>query len=277
MIISDSHTDFLTAIKTQAKRKSYVEQIAKFKPTICAAVFTTGKNMTLRKLKNYKKEIENYNKSYHTHFLFTIEDLGFVKSIFDLVEVVKLKPFAVTLTWNNKNQFAGGAHSKGGLTKFGKLAIKLLEQNGIKVDCAHLNRRSFWQFTKLTTKPIFVSHTNLNCIYPHKRNLTNKQLTCVTQSGGYVGITLYQKFILKNKITPKDVAMQFNKIKELVGTKNCGFGTDFFGIEKRFLPSDISTYKDFNLIKKELCSLNFTKAETRRIFANNFNGFVKRT
>ncbi|MCQ2555711.1 MAG: dipeptidase, partial [Clostridia bacterium] len=222
MIISDSHTDFLTAIKTQAKRKSYVEQIAKFKPTICAAVFTTGKNITLRKLKNYKKEIENYNKIYHTHFLFTIEDLGFVKSIFDLVEVVKLKPFAVTLTWNNKNQFAGGANSKGGLTKFGKKAIKLLEENGVKVDCAHLNRKSFWQFARLTTKPIFVSHTNLNCVHPHGRNLTNKQIEFVAKSGGYVGITLYQKFILEHKITPKDVAIQFAKIKDLVGTKNCG-------------------------------------------------------
>ncbi len=276
MIISDSHTDFLTAIKTKKQRKIYVEQIAKFKPTICTAVFTTGKNMTLRKLKNYKKEIENNNKIYHTHFLFTIEDLGFVKSVFDLMEVIKLKPFAVTLTWNNKNQFGGGAHSTCGLTKFGKLAIKILEQNGILVDCAHLNRKSFWQFTRLTTKPIFVSHSNLNCICSHKRNLTNKQIEFIAKSGGYVGLTLYQKFILENKITPKDVAMQFNKIKTLVGTKNCGFGTDFFGIEKQYLPSNISGYKDFHLIKSELKFLRFSNKEVGQIFANNFKHFIKR-
>ena len=111
--------------------------------------------------------------------------------------LIKLKPFAVTLTWNNKNQFGGGAHSTCGLTKFGKLAIKMLEQNGILVDCAHLNRKSFWQFTRLTTKPIFVSHSNLNCICSHKRNLTNKQIEFIAKSGGYVGLTLYQKFILE--------------------------------------------------------------------------------
>ena len=42
-----------------------------------------------------------------------------------------------------------------GLSKLGKSVVKILEENNILIDTAHLSRKAFKDFSKITTKPIF--------------------------------------------------------------------------------------------------------------------------
>ena len=77
--------------------------------------------------------------------------------------------------------------------------LKLLEENNILVDTAHLSRKAFYDFAKITTKPIYNSHANLNTLFAHPRNLTNKQIEKIVQSNGFLGLTIYEHFISKQK------------------------------------------------------------------------------
>ena len=107
MKICDAHTDFLTEIKNQDNREQYVKKIRKVANNICCAIFTTNSTMSVKDVENFKFEIEKYNKIYKTKLMLTIEDLGFIKTKEDLFKLIELKPFNVTLTWNDKNQFSG--------------------------------------------------------------------------------------------------------------------------------------------------------------------------
>ena len=276
-MISDSHTDFITELKSTKEKEQYVKDINRWgAKTICSAVFTTQDNLTLKKITKYKKEIDELKTKYGVNFIFAVEDLGFLR-VEEIDDFIKLKPFSTTLTWNFDNNFAGGANSNSGLTRLGKRIIKVLEQNNIVIDTAHLNRKSFWQFARFTTKPIFNSHSNIYTLHRHKRNLTNKQIKKIVETNGYLGITIYDEFIAGKQITSLDIAKQFDYLINKFGSLNFGFGTDFYGIDKLHLPIDIKNYKDLQkTITKHLKQMGHNKEVVENIMYKNFESFVKR-
>jgi len=273
--LTDAHSDLLTSLPN-SKQIKFIRNLPANVKVLNLAVFTTHKNLGINSLKRCKQKIENLQKLTRTHLLFSVEDIGTV-SPYEIDELIKLKPFCVSLTWNNKNQYAGGALSTNCITKCGKQAIKKLEENNILIDTAHLNRKSFWQFSKLTTKPMLCTHANINASHKHPRNLTNQQIKKIVDSNGFIGLTIYQKFISNNKITAKDIAKQINCLIKNFGYKNFGFGTDFFGINKKDLPTNIKCYSDFSQIATELKNMGHSNKVIRHIFYQNFSNFLKQT
>lgn len=276
MKLCDSHTDFLTEIKFKKEREKYINKIKNNIKYISCAVFTTNKIINIEKIKKYLKEIEKYNKKYNLNLVLSIEDLGFVKSEKEIKELIKLKPISATLTWNNKNQFAGGSLTNKGLTKLGIATIKLLEENNILVDTAHLSKKAFYDFAKITTKPIYNSHANINTLFTHPRNLTNNQIEKIVKSNGFLGLTIYEHFISNQKITCKDIALQFDYLIKKYGHKNFGLGTDLFGIEKEFLPTDFSGYTQVDNLVLEFKKLNFSQEIIDAILFKNYEDFLLR-
>lgn len=277
MKICDAHTDFLTEIKDKEKREDYVKSICGVVDVVSCAVFTTNSTISVNDVENFKLELDYYNKKYKTKLLLSIEDMGFIKNEQDLYKLIELKPISITLTWNNQNQFAGGADTNIGLTKLGIKTIKTLEANNVLIDTAHLSRKAFYEFAKITTKPIYNSHSNVNQLYNHKRNLTNNQIEKIVKSGGFLGLTFYKKFISSKNISLKDVAIQFDYLIKKFGYKNFGLGTDLFGIEQQFLPKDFKNYADINQLKKELKKLNYSNKVINAIIYKNYKNFLKIT
>ena len=276
MRVCDAHTDFLTTIKDKTEREQYVKSISKNAGIISCAIFTTNSTICLNDVENFKLEIDNYNKKYNTQFLLSIEDLGFIKSVKELNQLIKLKPFSVTLTWNFKNQFAGGANTNLGLTRFGIKAIRILEENNILIDTAHLSRKAFFQFSNITTKPIYNSHSNIDLLHKHKRNLTDKQIKKIVKSDGFLGLTIYQKFISNNRITTKDVALQFQYIIKKFGSKHCGLGTDLYGIDENLLPTNFKSYFDLEKLKLDLKDLGYSKQVINNLIYRNYQKLTQK-
>lgn len=275
MRICDAHTDFLTEIKNNKEREEYVKSIKNITEIISCAVFTTNSTISVKDVENFKIEIDKYNKKYKTNLMLSIEDLGFVKNVDELKQLIKLKPISVTLTWNYKNQFAGGTNSNCGISKFGKLAIKMLEENDILIDTAHLSKVAFNQFVKITTKPIYNSHSNIYRIYKHKRNLTDSQIQKIVDSNGFLGITFYKNFIASKNISCKDIANQFDYLIKKFGYKTFGLGTDLYGIDNESLPTDFKSYLDVKNLVKELKKLKYSNKIINAIIYKNYKKFIK--
>lgn len=282
-MIADAHNDFLTAVKNKLQRAKLVQTFVKSGVKVLnCAVFTTEQNLTIADIENFAKEVEEYNQKYFIagkqvcRFLLSIEDIGFVCSASDLIRLVNVKPVSATLTWNKNNQFAGGALDFGGLTRLGKFVVRVLEHNNILVDTAHLNKKSFWQFKKITTKPIYCSHANIFALHTHKRNLTNRQIEAIKSSGGYLGLTLYQDFVSSTKTTSQDIANQFKFLFTHFGVKSFGFGTDFFGIDTQKLPRDIACYKDLKKVENQLKFASVLPKNLAYIMHKNYICFLSR-
>jgi len=275
MKLCDAHTDFLTEIKNKNERENYIKNICKKIKIISCAVFTTNSTLGVQDVENFKKELNYYNRKYKIKLLLSIEDLGFIKTENDLNKLIKLKPISVTLTWNEENQFAGGADSKKGLTKLGIKTIKLLENNNILIDTAHLSRKAFNQFCKITKKPIYNSHSNINVLNKHNRNLNNNQIKKIVNSGGFLGLTFYEKFISNKKIDCFDIALQFDYLIKKFGYKNFGLGTDLYGIKNENLPKDFKSYNDIKNLINELKKLHYSNKIINAIIYKNYTKFTK--
>ncbi len=172
-----------------------------------------------------------------------IEDGWFITAE-NLPKLIKLHPHSVGLTWNDKNNLASGAHSRGGITPFGYRVIKKLEAANIQIDTAHLNRRSFWEFARVTTRPLICTHTAFHAVHHHARNLTNRQVRAIIQSGGMVGLALVPRFLTRDHISCDiyDLIKHISHFKRRFPCAKLHWGTDFYGTEQ--LPAHIKSYTE---------------------------------
>ena len=246
--LTDSHTDLVTALSSKFQ-KEFIHNLPTNVQAINCAVFTTDNSLCVKDIKKHKQQIQKLQKLTKTKLLFSVEDIGSI-SAKEIDKLIKLKPFCVSLTWNFKNQYAGGAKSKGKITKLGKTTIKKLESNNVIIDTAHLNKKSFWKFVKITNKPILNTHSNINALHKNARNLTDKQIKTICDSNGFLGITIFDEFVKGGPINTYDIALQLDYLIKKFGHQNFGFGTDFFGIHH--LPTDLKTYDDIYKIANHL-------------------------
>lgn len=188
-----------------------------------------------------------------------IEDAWFL-TMENIDKLIALHPHSVGLTWNHANDLAGGAHSKVGITPLGYQVIKRLEASSIQIDTAHLNRRSFWQFTKVTTRPLICTHTALNAVHQHPRNLTNRQIRTIIKSGGLIGLALVPKFLTETttscvfKSLINHILYYHNKFPN----HTLHWGTDFYGTQ--YLPQGIKNYQDiYHLLNTKVIGYSVLK------------------
>ena len=75
-----------------------------------------------------------------------------------------------------------------GLTDAGKALVRACNELGILVDLSHMNEKGFWDVAQLSTSPLVASHSNAHALTPTPRNLTDRQLDAIRDSGGVVGV-----------------------------------------------------------------------------------------
>ncbi len=172
-----------------------------------------------------------------------IEDAWFLTAE-NLDEFIALHPHSVGLTWNMANQLASGAYSRGGITTWGYQVIQRLEKAGIQIDTAHLNRRSFWQFTRVTTRPLVCTHTAFAAVYRHPRNLSNRQIRAIIKSNGLIGLALVPKFLTNTttSCSAYDLIKHIHYFKKHFSNATLHWGTDFYGT--KYLPQHIQNYNN---------------------------------
>jgi membrane dipeptidase len=84
-----------------------------------------------------------------------------------------------------------------GLLPRGRDLVRELEHHRTLVDLAHASPRLFWDVVELhdRTRPLVVSHTGLAGATPHWRNLDDRQLRSIADSGGIVGILYHGPYL----------------------------------------------------------------------------------
>ena len=109
----------------------------------------------------------------------------------------------LTLTWNNSTSWATSSYDeqpeakypRKGLTDFGRLVVKKMNELGILVDISHVGERTFWDVMETTTKPVIASHSSVYNICKFHRNLKDDQIRAVAENKGVVMVNFYPGYI----------------------------------------------------------------------------------
>jgi membrane dipeptidase len=159
------------------------------------------------------------------------------------------------LVWSRPTPYAEGVpfkfpHSPDtgrGLTDAGKALVKACNELGIMVDLSHLNEKGFWDVARITDAPLVATHSNAHVLCPLPRNLTDKQLDAIKESGGIVGVNFVVMLVrddaANNADTPMaDVMRHIDYLVEHMGIDHVGFGSDFGAAT---VPNDLNSAARF--------------------------------
>ena len=176
----------------------------------------------------------------------------------------------VSLTWNYRNQLAGGCLEDGGLTLLGEEIIKEINRFKITVDLSHLNQKSFFEVIEKADS-VVATHGGVSSLVEHKRNLTDEQLKLLKDKNGIIGLTVYPDFI------GADPYLGFyNAVAhclELGLEDNLSLGTDFDGAE---MYKNLSKVSHLYLLKQYLIDKNIPQTIVNKIFFENSQKFYNR-
>lgn len=214
-------------------------------------------------------------KSRKIGFLLHLEGIDYFQDSLEMVDVFyQLGVRSIALTWRNKNYFAGGNNSSGGLTPLGKQLIKKLAKTPVVVDLAHSNKDTFWDVVRIADFPLIVSHTLCETITPNSRNLDDEQIKAIAKSGGVVCMAAIPDFIGGDTI--QDYVKHFLHVIKIVGSDHVGFGTDFDGLidhEDTFVRNFDDSSKFPNVLR-ELKKAGLTPKDLEKIAYKNLERVI---
>jgi membrane dipeptidase len=145
------------------------------------------------------------------------------------------------IVWSRSNAFGhgvpfelGSPDTGPGLTEVGKKLVQACNQLGVLIDLSHLNEKGFWDVADLSRAPLVATHSGAHAISPVTRNLTDKQLDAIGQSGGIVGVNFHVGFLREdgqdNADTPlSQTVRHLDYIVNRIGLDHVALGSDFDG------------------------------------------------
>jgi membrane dipeptidase len=144
--------------------------------------------------------------------------------------------------WSRPNAFAHGVpfispsspDTGPGLTEAGEALVTRCAELGILVDVSHLNEAGFWDLARLELGPIVASHSAVHALCPTSRNLTDRQLDAIGESGGLVGIVFACPFLRSDFADDEDtplelIATHARYVADRIGLEHVALGSDYDG------------------------------------------------
>jgi len=167
------------------------------------------------------------------------------------------------------NKLGGSAHgiSGDGLTEFGKSVIQKMDELNMIVDVAHSSPKLIDDILLITDQPIVSSHTGVKGTCDNVRNLSDKHIKAIANSGGLISIAMFEQAVCG--IDAKATANAIKYTTDLVGVDFVALGSDFDGSVTT--PFDIT---GLPLIVEELMKLNFSRDDINKIMGANMKRFL---
>lgn len=167
-----------------------------------------------------------------------------------------------------------------GLTDAGKALVRECNSLGVMLDLSHLNEKGFWDVAALTTAPLVATHSNAHALCPSPRNLTDKQLDAIKESGGMVGVNFHTSFLCcdgrkdPTNTSYTEIVRHMVYLVERMGIDHVGFGSDFDGAA---IPADLGDVTGLPKILAALRDHGFNDAELKKLTHQNWVRVLRAT
>ena len=182
--------------------------------------------------------------------------------------------------WSRPNLFAYGVPFRfpsspdigPGLSEAGKDLVRACNELKIMLDLSHMNEQGFWDIAALSQAPLVASHSNVHALCPHSRNLTDRQLDAIRDTGGLAGINFGVLFLradgTRNTDTPLSLLVDhIDYIVERIGIDHVALGSDFDGTA---IPAAMRSAADLPLLVDLLRTRGYDDAALVKICHGNW-------
>jgi len=242
-------------------------------------------------VKSYKEMLKAIQENKFYIFI-GIEGLSSIGDNLDLIDYYcDFGARHASLTWNEENLLATGVRGnpKRGLSDLGKKAVKKINSKNMLLDVSHLNEKSFWDVAEESNKPIIASHSNCKSICDVPRNLNDRQLLKIADTGGLVGINSFNQFVHKDmeKQNIQILTRHIEHMVNIMGIEHVGIGLDYCDFlddssmnsfseqENSYTLGLEDSSKTYNLIL-EMKKIGFSDGDIEKIAYKNYHELIKK-
>jgi membrane dipeptidase len=182
--------------------------------------------------------------------------------------------------WSRANAFATGVQFVfpstpdigPGLSDAGVALVKSCAELGILVDLSHMNETGFWDVAGLELGPLVASHAGAHSVAAASRNLTDRQLDAIADSGGLVGIVFATVFTRPDFRSDPDtplstIATHARYVADRIGVDHVALGSDFDGAT---VPAELGDAVGLPRLLDALRAVGFSDEELERIAWSNW-------
>ncbi|MEO0990176.1 MAG: membrane dipeptidase, partial [Pseudomonadota bacterium] len=176
-------------------------------------------------------------------------------------------------------RFPGDPDIGPGLTEKGKDLVRLCNALKIQIDLSHLNAKGVEDVAALSTAPLVATHSNVHALCPSPRNLTDRQLDMIRDSGGMVGLNFATFFLREDGRGARDVpwVVVLRHLDYLIGRlgeDHVGLGSDFDGC---VLPEVMGDVTGLPALTAAMADHGYDDALIAKITRDNWIACMERT
>jgi membrane dipeptidase len=166
-----------------------------------------------------------------------------------------------------------------GLTDLGKALIRECNALRIMIDLSHLNEAGFWDVAKLSDAPLVATHSNAHAVTASSRNLSDRQLRAINETGGMVGLNFATCFLRPDgrespEMTLDPVKRHIEHMLKLAGEDHVGIGSDYDGATT---PKDIGGVEGLPVLIAAMRDMGLGPALIDKIAHGNWLRLLERT
>lgn len=175
--------------------------------------------------------------------------------------------------------FPSGPDTGEGLTEAGKRLVRECNRLKIMLDMSHINEKGFWDVAAISDAPLVATHSNAHAVTPSSRNLTDKQLAAIRETGGMVGLNYATSFLRRDgkqsaDMGWEDVLAHLDHLLDHLGEDHLGLGSDFDGAT---IPQGITDVAGQQNLVEAMRAHGYGETLLRKICHENWFRVLERT
>lgn len=211
----------------------------------------------------------------HMEGVEAIDDDLYALDVFHAAGLRSLGP-----VWSRPNRFGHGVPFRfpsspdvgPGLTDLGMRLVKRCNRLKIMVDVSHLTEAGFWDVARFSTAPLVATHSNAHALCRSARNLTDRQLAAIKDSGGLVGINFATAFLREDgRMVPQvplgRILEHCDHLLTHLGEDGVGFGSDYDGA---IVPDAITSVDALPRLRQAMTDHGYDQALMEKLCYRNW-------
>lgn len=176
-------------------------------------------------------------------------------------------------------RFPGDPDTGPGLTEAGRRLVRECNALKIMLDLSHLNLKGFEEVAALSDAPLVATHSNAHALTPSSRNLTDRQLAMIRETGGMVGLNFATVFLRPDGRKSAEMGWEpllrhLDHLIAQLGEDHVGFGSDFDGAT---VPRDLADAAGLPALIGALRAHGYDEALIARLAHRNWIALLERT
>ncbi len=165
-------------------------------------------------------------------FVVSLEGAAMIENELDRIDILYgLGVRCLGIAYSEANALGSGLKEPhdGGLTTFGRQAVKRMNKLGMAIDVSHSGDRTSVDTIEASDKPIFITHAGARALWNSNRLKPDEVIRACADKGGVIGIEAApHTTITKNnpRHSIESFMEHFEYCAELVGIDHVAFGPD---------------------------------------------------